>query len=269
MAICAPSVAVLMCHAPIVIPTIGRSRAGDCLASTTAMVEAAHRVAASDARNLILISPHTPRHPHAYGGIFTPTLRGGFSAFGYPELTCSFPQDPEVLDALSHCSRQHGIKVAAVEMDGQDHGALVPLWFLQEAGFKGSVTILGLPWEADAGIHARFGMVLAETLGELGPWALVASGDMSHALKPGGPAGFDPQAHKFDEALVACVRDNRLADLASIEPLLRERAAEDVVDSLEVASGAMDGDTHGHRFLSYEGPFGVGYLVAILRESRT
>jgi hypothetical protein len=39
------------------------------------------------------------------------------------------------------------------------------------------------------------------------------------------------------------------------------------VDSLQVALGAMDGDTTGHRFLSYEAPFGVGYLVSVLRES--
>jgi len=257
-----------MCHAPIVIPPIGRSRATGCAASTLAMREAARSVVASGAQLLVLISPHTPRHHHAYGGIFAPTLQGCFSAFGYPDLKCSFPQDPEVLDALTHCGKHRGIKVSAVEMDGLDHGALVPLWFLQEAGYKGSVTILGLPWEADAETHIQFGSILSEAVGEIGPWALVASGDMSHALKPGGPAGFDPHAWKFDEAVVACVQENRLGDLSTLDPILRERAAEDVVDSLEVALGAMDGDTAGHRFLSYEGPFGVGYLVAILRESR-
>jgi len=267
MAARAPSVAVLMCHAPIVIPSIGRGRALECQNTTGAMAEAARHVAACQPKNLILISPHMPRNHHAYGGVFTPTLQGGFSTFGFPDQKCSFPQDPEVLDLLTHTAREHGVKIAAVETDGLDHGALVPLWFLREAGFRGPLTVLGLPWEADAGMHARFGASLAQALGDLGSWALVASGDMSHALKPGGPAGFDPQAWEFDEAVVACVRENRLGDLDRISSALRERAAEDVVDSLQVALGAMEGDTTGHRFLSYEAPFGVGYLVSVLRES--
>jgi hypothetical protein len=32
-----------------------------------------------------------------------------------------------------------------------------------------------------------------------------------------------------------------------------------------VAVGALDGAAEGGRVLSYEGPFGVGYLVAVLR----
>jgi MEMO1 family protein len=267
MAVCAPSVAVLMCHAPIVIPAIGRSRSGQCLASTLAMAEAAGTVVKHGVRTLVLISPHTPRHPHAFGGIFSPTLRGSFASFGFPELVCAFPQDPEVLDTLMRHAKRHQLELAPMEVDGVDHGALVPLWFLQEAGYKGSVTILGLPWEGDSENHTCFGAVLAEALGKLGPWALVASGDMSHALRPGGPAGFDPRAWEFDEAVVSCVRENRLRDLSNIDPPLRDRAAEDVVDSLEVARGAMSDDSSGHRFLSYEGPFGVGYLVAVLRET--
>jgi AmmeMemoRadiSam system protein A len=47
---------------------------------------------------------------------------------------------------------------------------------------------------------------------------------------------------------------------------LREIAAEDVVDSCTVAAAAVDFDARGHRVLHYEGPFGVGYLEAILHE---
>ena len=88
---------------------------------------------------------------------------------------------------------------------------------------------------------------------------------MSHALKKGGPADFHPRAHLFDETVVACVKENRLGDVSGIDPELRDLACEDVVDSLEVAHGCLGRNPAGPRFLSYEGPFGVGYLVAILR----
>jgi AmmeMemoRadiSam system protein A len=47
---------------------------------------------------------------------------------------------------------------------------------------------------------------------------------------------------------------------------LRELAAEDVVDSCAVAAGAVDYRSDGHRTYGYEGPFGVGYLEALLYE---
>jgi hypothetical protein len=40
-----------------------------------------------------------------------------------------------------------------------------------------------------------------------------------------------------------------------------------VVEVLEVARGTLGGRARGARTLSYEGPFGVGYLVAVLHEA--
>lgn len=43
---------------------------------------------------------------------------------------------------------------------------------------------------------------------------------------------------------------------------LRSSVGEDVVDSLQIAAAAVDFSAHNHQLFSYEGPFGVGYLVA-------
>ena len=45
---------------------------------------------------------------------------------------------------------------------------------------------------------------------------------------------------------------------------LRSLAAEDVIDSLEIAFAATSFCNTGRKVLSYECPFGVGYLNAIL-----
>jgi AmmeMemoRadiSam system protein A len=51
------------------------------------------------------------------------------------------------------------------------------------------------------------------------------------------------------------------------DPDLRELAAEDAVDSALVAASAVNWNAAGHKVLSYEGPFGVGYGVAILYQT--
>jgi len=263
----APTVAVLMCHAPIVIPAIGGDRGAECAATTLAMREAARSVAASGAETAVILSPHLPRHRGAFGVVAAEKLHGDFGAFGRPEVACAFRGDAAAGAAISRAVHRVGLEMMPTETRGLDHGATVPLWFLQEAGFKGRIVVFGFPWYTDSVANRAFGSALREALDALDRrWALVASGDMSHALKPGAPSGYHPRAQAFDDAVVEALRAGRLGAVSAIPGELRDLAAEDAIDSLESAFGVLGEEIPGSRVLSYEGPFGVGYLVAVLKD---
>jgi aromatic ring-opening dioxygenase LigB subunit len=141
----------------------------------------------------------------------------------------------------------------------------VPLVFLTDAGWRGPTVRIALPYEPTHEACEAMGRAVAAAAGARKERvAFVASGDMSHRLLPGAPSGFDPRAKSFDAAVVRAVEAGDATGVREIDPALRDLAAEDVVDSLDVAIGVMGGADGGHRVLSYEGPFGVGYLVAIL-----
>lgn len=257
--------AVLMCHAPIVIPALGRRDTLRCRNTTEAMAKAAERLVASGAARVAVLSPHAPRHPKAYGHYAGSALQGDFGRFGEPELAATFLGDEEAVAEVGAAAARAGLSLTELK-GGLDHGALVPLWFLREAGWKGRVSVFGFPWNPQPGDHLRFGAALREGMDRLGePWALLASGDCSHRLLPGAPSGYDPRAKAFDQKLAAGVREGRESDLPGELSALRELAAEDVLDSLEIAAAVIGEDRTGHEFLSYEGPFGVGYLVAVLQ----
>lgn len=263
-----PRVAVLMCHAPIVIPPIGGDRAPDCAATTAAMETAAQTLQDAQVETVVVVSPHTPRHRQAYGYVVGETLKGDFHTFGIRGYEATFKADAAAAATIARQVERAGLQAAPANVQNLDHGALVPLWFLRQAGFQGRVAVFGFPWDSGPGDSRRFGRAIATAMESLDrSWGLLASGDMSHALKQGAPAGFHPKAHLFDEQVVACVQDDRLGELDRIEPDLRNLAAEDVVESLEAAYGALGPGCAGRRFLSYEAPFGVGYLVAILKEA--
>jgi AMMECR1 domain-containing protein len=97
--------------------------------------------------------------------------------------------------------------------------------------------------------------------------AIVASGDMSHRLAPNAPGGYHPRAHQFDDEFMACLRRGAYHELERFDPDLQELAGEDALDSTLVAVAAADWEATGHEVLSYEGPFGVGYGVAVLMDS--
>jgi MEMO1 family protein len=258
--------AVLMCHAPIVIPEIAGPRAALCAQTTAAMIEAAGRVLAHAPDVLVIISPHAPRDPTRFGVVRTDTLAGDFGRFGSPQVELQLPGAPGAARVLLEIIAEYGVGWWELRGDGLDHGALVPLHFLVQAGWQGPTLLLSLPYPGTSLLTAM-GKALAEAARRSGQrWSVLASGDMSHRLTPDAPAGYHPEAGAFDRAFRSLIERGELARACAIGAHARDIAAEDVVDSCTVAAAAVGFDATGHRVLSYEGPFGVGYLEAVLHE---
>jgi len=260
--------AVLMCHAPIAIPALGQERAGACARTTAAMARTAAQLVAHAPDVLVLISPHTPRRREGFGIAVDAQLSGDFSRFGRGDLRLRAPGAPQAAQALQRCAHARGLGTFAARGVDLDHGALVPLHFVLEADYRGPVLLLALP-APDAGTEAEIGRAIADAAAQLEQrWAVLASGDMSHRLCEGAPEGYDPRAQGFDAAFRALIEGGALDRLAAVDPELRALAAEDVVASCVVAAAAVDFDATGCRVIDYEGPFGVGYLEAILHERK-
>jgi AmmeMemoRadiSam system protein A len=251
-----------MCHAPIVIPAIGGRRASECIRTTEAMRRVArHVVATSDL--LVLLSPHAPRRPSSFG-ISEGDVQLSFARFGAPHVAPRLTGSLELARGLSDAAREAGVETHTLEPDPDDHGAAVPAFFLAEAGYRGRAVLVSLPY-SDTHAEARFGAAIARAAASTEQrLAVVASGDLSHRLMPGAPAGYDPRAQEFDETFVGRLSSGELRSACQTDRSLRYLAAEDAVDSTTVAAAAVGYDARGHELLAYEGPFGVGYAEAIL-----
>lgn len=257
---------VLMCHAPIVVPAVGGARARACASSTRAMVEAARRVVAAAPDGVVLLSPHTPRVYGAFSLLAGPRIRGDLGDFGAPQVRCDLLRSADMASALGKACQIEGVALEEISPRRLDHGAMVPLAFLVDAGWQGDTLVLGLPADPRADDMAALGRAIAAAA-KGKRWALVASGDCSHRLLPDAPAGYDPRAARFDAALVQAVTAGQNAALFAMDEELRDLAAEDVLDTVQVAVTCA-GTAVGREVLSYEGPFGVGYLVAVLHAER-
>lgn len=209
----------------------------------------------SRGRNGDLDFTHAPLTKDGITVVIDNTIQGNFAQFGAAQVNLSFASDPMIIAQFQ--KNLSGI----IPIQGPiDHGALVPLYFLQKAGWNGKVVLMGMPLERPEEYGVSMGQIIEE-LPER--YALVASGDLSHRLKEDGPYGFDSAGPEFDQyVLKALQRDaKKIADL----PVdLVERAGECGYRSLRLALAAKEG---APEVLSYEGPFGVGYLVADLYHS--
>jgi len=142
-----------------------------------------------------------------------------------------------------------------------DWGFNVPLYFLAK-DFKGKVKtfLIGLEtpeFYFSEGKKLRGELFSAEKL------ALIASGDLSHCLKEGGPYGFHPDGPKFDKALIDALKKKDIKTILKLDEMYPE-AGECGLRSFCFLLGILEasGIDWQPEILSYEGPFGVGYLVA-------
>ncbi|MFL6228732.1 MAG: AmmeMemoRadiSam system protein A [Pyrinomonadaceae bacterium] len=249
-------------HPPIMVPEVGQDAAREVAGSIEAMRELTARVVASRAETVVIISPHAPLEAHAFVAYRDVELRGGFARFRAPEATVSAPLDAELLDALERAAAEEGFEIEPLEGYELDHGTAVPLYFLLRNGWRGRVVALGYSFLPDAD-HVRFGACLRRAAEATGRTvALVASGDLSHRLTRDAPAGYNPEAHLFDEQVTESIRDGAPARIAEIDPNLRRLAGECGYRSMLVAVGASEGLHADCEVMHYEAPFGVGYMVA-------
>ena len=255
----------LMCHAPIVIPEIAGDQASHCTASSRAMRELAEDCVQHKPELLCLISPHVPRLTSLYSVLSNQPLKGNLSTFGFPDLEVHLPNVYDQQSAKQLCTQ---LDVEPLELTQLDHGSLVPLHFLQQAGWQGQTLILGVPHRSKSPRNQDLGHRLRD-FAEHHRVAIIASGDMSHRLIPHAPAGYHPQAHQFDEYLVDHIRKRQLQLALEVPSALRDIAAEDVIDSLEVVAHALAFDGERTQLRSYEGPFGVGYMIATLWQGQS
>jgi len=258
-------------HPPIIIPEVGGSNLAEAEATVNAMSTLRERAAALDPDTFVLLSPHSPIDYSQMSISLAAEYKGSLAYFRAPQVRLDVEGDAVLAEAIMQQARAHGIPVTEMAAKGEvfalDHGAMVPLVYLTGA-LERPVRLVLLSFSyLSLDEHVRFGRAVGEALIAAEQRIIyVASSDLSHRLIPGAPAGYDPRAASFDQAVADTFAAGDWDGLLSIDPNLVTCAGECGYRSLAVLSGivgvyeAAVGAT-GNHLLSYEGPWGVGYLV--------
>ena len=251
------------------VPEVGREAISEVLGSIDAMAEFTRRIIENDAETVVLISPHAPLERDSFVAYQSSTLLGNFANFRAPEAEVEFALDEELLHTIVDAAAEDGYSVLGLDERYElDHGSAVPLYFLDRNGWRGRVVALGYSFLSNED-HLNFGGCIKRAIAAVNrPTAFVASGDLSHRLKPDAPAGFNPAAKGFDQEVVNAVRENSPYNIAEIDPDLRRLAGECGYRSMLIALGVNSDSPQACEVLHYEAPFGVGYLVAQLTNAR-
>lgn len=262
---------VLTPHPPLLVPEIGGNQIEDVNTTKTAMEDIFTKLKKyNHIDTVVVITPHGPYLAEQISVWDKENLRGSLARFKGKEKL-SFPSDRELVNKLAAKWEKFRMPYRLVgegysnNEEELDHGAYVPLYYFR-ASFGKDVNLVSItPGGVDYDLLWRAGELLGEVINEYDKdVGVLVSGDLSHRLKINAPAGYHPEAHEFDQKIKEILDRGDFSALKDIPEKLLMQTGECGYRPLLIAGGLLNDLNPQSQVLSYEGPFGVGYMVSLL-----
>lgn len=249
-------------HPPIIIPAIGKDNLKKVKKTAGALDELEKELYAAKPETILVISPHGHLLADAFAINANPTYKVDLRDFGDLTTAREYLSDFEMIAKISNSAKEQHLPLVLQTDAILDYGSAVPLYYLTR--HLPDVKIIPVGYSLlDPKTHLNFGYLLKEEIMRANcRVAVVASGDLSHALTSEAPAGFSPQGEKFDKILMEYLQNHNTSAIMNLDPSFCQEAAECGWRSFLILLGILQKVNYNLKILSYEGPFGVGYLVA-------
>lgn len=254
-------------HPPIIISELGQGREQEAKRTLQGIQEVVKEIKSINPDTLVLITPHGKVEDNQLSFLEGEEATGNLGAFGYPNLRMRKKLDRENIERLKQGFSQQGLPGRFLQGE-LDHGAFVPLYFMEKE-LQGSKLI-----------HISIGMLGLKTLYDLGGkikeileagegvFTIVVSGDLSHRLKEEGPYGYDKRGPEFDQRLINTIKRCNVLDIINMPEEIYGPAGECGLRPVVLGFGILGEGRLTSRVVSYEGPFGVGYMNAWIRKNQ-
>ncbi len=250
-------------HPPIAVHEVGKGREREIQNTNDAFMGVARMIKDLQPETIIISTPHSTVYSDYIHISPGKSATGSFSHFGAREVSFKVEYDEELVKAISDFAFEEDIPAGTLGERNRelDHGVMVPLYFINKyyTNYKlVRISISGL----SSITHYNFGKCINKAVAKLGrKCVFVASGDLSHKLLASGPYGYDEEGPKFDKDITDAMREADFLRLLTMNEERCERAAQCGLQSFNILAGCFDKRDVKPTFMSYEGPFGVGYAV--------
>jgi len=252
-------------HPPIILPEIGGKELQIVEKTVKAVEKLSSKIVELDLDTIVIITPHSYFNQRYFSVYTDKNLFCSFANFRAPQVNFAYENDLSFIRGLEQLVQYRFEKLYRIPTGTLlDHGSGVPLYYLNKACYKGKIVVINYS-ARNIDDHLLFGKMIQNAIEKLDKKVgFIASADLSHRLTPNAPAGYDPQGQVFDELVVKSIENGNYDAIINMDQNIRVNAGECGFNSLMVAFGVIDSKPRSNEIISYEGPFGVGYAVAVL-----
>ncbi len=256
--------AAVVPHSPLLLKGIGKDHTKKLAKTVAAMADIEQRLYLTRPDTLCIISPHGNVMPDAFGINLSAEYATSFKDLGDFKTSKTFRSDFMLIDRIQRSIRKD-LPLVLQSDENLDYGFGVPLHLLTEHIKNPAIipiTTAGLDYK----VHFDFGKAMRdEMLNSNKRIAVIASSDLAHTLTKDAPGGFSKHGAEFDVKVQELLAHRNVPGLLQMDPGVCKAAKECGLRPMLVALGLLDGIDYTANILSYEGPFGIGYLVSHLQ----
>lgn len=248
-------------HSPLLVPEIGKENFGKLAETNKAYEELEQELYAAQPDVIMVISSHANKRG---GNFFTinqnPNLKVNFKEFG--DLITNLEYENEIgfgYQIKELCENDCNIMMTADEI--LDYGSGIPLFKLTQHLKNVRIVSIGYG-DLPNNTHVKFGEMIRKQIDHSHKRiAVIASGDLSHKLHKDSPAGYSPRGQEFDQAIIKNLNNKKNEHIINLDNDLVVDAGECGFRTLLVMLGILNDIKYNPKKLSYQSPFGIGYLV--------
>jgi len=264
--------AALLPHPPLLIPEIGGIEVNQVKKTLLAFREIAYRIKKAGPDGVIFFTPHGyRRQDDEFCILGKKTYRGHFLLFHVPQekIRIGARGDSEFPREIFLEAEKENLPALLVDEDFEyenslevlmDHGTSVPWYYLVDTGLDIPVISINTGTLSRENHYLLGKAICRATVKSKKNIVIIASGDLSHKH---GDENFREKAKEFDGMVIDYINRGNIRGFMGLDEGFTEEAGQCAMNSIIMLYGTLDEKERlKSAVLSYEAPFGVGYLTA-------
>ncbi len=261
-------------HPPALVDEVGYGEIQNAGSTINGLLKISYILAEQKPKAVVYISPHGNMFSDAVCLLNGDFLKGDLRRFGAPKIAFEKKVCRQMLDSITKEFENDGIPYILLNNDSAkklgghaelDHGVLVPMYYIDKSYCNYEIIHITPAAGLSPGELLKAGKAAGKAIENTGlDTVVIASGDLSHYLLQEGPYGYRKEGELLDEEIIGAFKEERLADLLTIDKKIIERGGECGLKGFIMAYGMIKDTDVSVSVYSYEAPFGIGYMTAAI-----
>lgn len=246
-------------HSPLLVSTIGdfdsREKLKKTLSAINTIKENLEKIKPD---TIIIISPKINKFKNSFCINISEDFHGDFIEFGELKTNIELKGDIGLVLEIRKDEKNEGTKL--ITDSDLDYELCVPLLFLTQ-NIKPRI----IPIESsDLNLknHFEFGKNIKDAIFDTNKKiAVIASANLSNKTRKESPLGFTKKGSTFDKKIIELLETKNKTGLLNMKEYLIKEVSEYGLKPISILLGILNEINYQPETLSYEDPFGIGYLT--------